>query len=248
MCVCIFHNPWVPVVKDQVLESQIYHVRSDWVGLFFHYIAKHQLLDFRGKQDITSLMHKWIIGVVIGLSVIASLTVVKFGLKPKPVPIIKASNFEQPELLATYINRQLYQRLRSANTIILGFNKDNPFEKKVVDTLIELISNETKEKTPQFVLLTPDESYSGSSSTRQTEIRERYGDKIMAFSIFNLKGVEEAPEIINCELDHTYPIWLDCMKKQKVRQINRAKKVVLEKPVGLVESQSQRDILIYIKE
>ncbi len=193
-------------------------------------------------------MHKWILGTVIGLSIIACLTVIKFGLKPKPVPIIKASNFEQPELLATYINRQLYQRLRSAKTIVLGFNKENIFEKKIVETLIELVTNETKEQPPQFILLTPDESFSGSNSTRQNEIRERYGGKLVAFSIFNLKDVAEAQEIINCELDHTYPIWLDCMKRQKVRQINRAKKVILDKPVGLVEIQSQRDILIYIRE
>ena len=128
-------------------------------------------------------MHKWILAAVIGLSVIACLTVIKFGLKPKPVPIIKASNFEQPELLATYINRQLYQRLRSAKVIVFGFNKENAFEKKIVDKAIELISAETKEKPPEFVLLTSDESYSGSNSARVNEVRERYGGKLISFSV-----------------------------------------------------------------
>lgn len=193
-------------------------------------------------------MHKWILAAVISLSVIACLVVIEFGLKPKPIPIIKASNFEEPELLANYINRQLYQKLKHNKVIVFGFDKENFFEKKLVDKLIELVSQETKENPPQFVLLTSDESFSGSSSSRQDEIRSRYGDGLLSFSIINLKNTTEAPEIVNCEKNHDYPIWLDCIKKQKVRQINRAKKVNLEKPVGLVENQSQKDIMIYIKQ
>jgi len=189
-------------------------------------------------------MYKWILGAVIGLSLIASLAVVRFGLKPKPIPIIKASNFEDPKLLATYINRQLYQKLRSNSVIAFGFNKDNAYEKAVIDSLIEIVSEETKENPPQFKTLTPEESFFGSTLNRQKE----FGEKFISFTVVNLDGVTEAPEVMNCEVDHTYSVWLECMKSQKMRQINRAKKVKPGKPVGMVENQSQKDIMIYIRE
>lgn len=189
-------------------------------------------------------MYKWILGAVIGLSLIASLAVVKFGLKPKPIPIIKASNFEDPKLLATYINRQLYQKLRSNPVIAFGFNKDNVYEKAVIDSLIKTVSEETKENPPQFKILTPEESFFGSTLNRQKE----FGEKFISFTVVNLDGVAEAPEVTNCEVDHTYSVWLACMKGQKMRQINRAKKVKPGKPVGMVENQSQKDIMIYIRE
>jgi hypothetical protein len=189
-------------------------------------------------------MYKWILGAVIGLSFIACLVVVKFGLKPKPIPIIKASNFEDPKLLSTYINRQLYQKLRSNPVIAFGFDKSNAYEKAVVDELIKIVTDETKENPPQFKTLTPEESFSGSASNRQKE----FGEKFISFTVINLKGVAEAPEVTNCEVDHTYSVWLECMKGQKMRQINRAKKVKPGKPVGMVENQSQKDIMIYIRE
>lgn len=189
-------------------------------------------------------MYKWILGAVIGLSFIACLVVVKFGLKPKPIPIIKASNFEDPKLLSTYINRQLYQKLRSNPVIAFGFDKDNAYEKAVVDELIKIVTDETKENPPQFKTMTPEESFFGSTSNRQKE----FGEKFISFTVINLKGVTEAPEVTNCEVDHTYSVWLECMKGQKMRQINRAKKVKRGKPVGMVENQSQKDIMIYIRE
>lgn len=185
---------------------------------------------------------------VIGFSLLATFSVIKFGLKPKAVPIIKASNFEDPVKLGNYIHRQLYQKLLTSSPLVFGYNKENLYEKKVIETVIELVSKNQKEKSSQIVQFSADETYSGSSSNRQSEIKSHYGENLLAFSVINLKGVEEAKEIINCESDHTYSVWLDCMKKQKVRQINRAKKVDVTKPVGIVELQSQRDILIYIRE
>ena len=193
-------------------------------------------------------MYKWVLGIVVLLSLLASFSVIKFGLKPKPIPIIKASNFEEPEKLATYINRQLYQKLRTSKILVFGFDKENQFEKKSVDSVIQLLNQDLKDKMPEIVLLRSDESYSGSSSSRISEIEERYGkEKLMSFTFVNLRGIEEAPEIMDCEVDHTYPIWLECIKKQKVRQIHRGKKVDTLKPSAIVEYQSAKDIMVYIK-
>lgn len=192
-------------------------------------------------------MYKWITAAVVALSILTCAAVLKFGLLPKPIPIIKASNFEDPKLLGLYIYRQLFYKLTNNDVLAFGFNKENPYEQQVVDTVIENLKN-LKTKMPEIISLTADESYSGSSFSKQEQIRSRYGNKALVFTLYNLKDVIPAEEIQNCEVDHTYNVWLECIKKQKVRQINKAKKVDLKKPIGIVENQSQKDILIYILE
>ncbi len=191
-------------------------------------------------------MHKWILTSVIGLSIAVCFVVIKFGLRPKPVPIIKASNFEDPKMLGTYIVRQLYQKLNGAPTVAFGMDFSNAYQRSVVESVIKDVSEKNKKAT--FELLSPNESFSNSGASKQDELRKKYGDQIVVFTIVDLKGVPMAPEVLDCEKDHTYSVWLECIKQQKVRQMSKARRVNLEKPIATVENQSQKDIMIYIRE
>lgn len=192
-------------------------------------------------------MHKWIITTVVGLSIIISFVVIKYGLRPKPIPIIKASNFEEPKKLATYLHRQLFQKFKSVDVIVFGFNKANSYESEMVNAVIEIVTKENREKLPEFVFLTPEESYSASGMSRQPEVKRRYGEKMLAFTVINLEGVSEADGIEDCEKNREYPVWINCMKSQKMRQMNRARRVDTAKTIAIVENQSLEDIFIYIR-
>ena len=199
-------------------------------------------------MGIKFFMHKWILAAVIGMSIAVSFIVIKYGLRPKPVPIIKASNFEEPRMLATYLYRQLFQKFKTVDVVIFGFNEENAYEKSVVEEVIAIVTNERGEDLPEFLLFTPDESFSNSGMSRQKEARKRFNDNALSFTMINLDGVAEAPGILDCEKDHTYSTWLSCIKAQKVRQINRARKADPKKPTAIVENQSLHDIMIYIRD
>lgn len=186
---------------------------------------------------------------IIFFSLTASFLVAKYGLKARAIPIIKPSNFQSPDYLAMYINRQLYQRLKTSSPIIFGYNKDDAYEKEIVKRTISYISEDLKGKLPEIIELDADESFTGSASTQIEEIKKRYKrENILSFTLVNLKGVTEATETVDCEKDHAYSVWIDCKKKQKLREILRAKKVKFDEPIGVVETQSQIDIMIYIRE
>lgn len=193
-------------------------------------------------------MYKWVLGIVIGLSVIASVSVMVFGLRPKPIPIIKSSNFEEPEKLANYIHRQLYERLKTSSPILIGFEKNNEYQLRVVTELIQILTRELKDKMPEVIFLSPEESYTHATVARQDEMIKKYGGNFIAFTMVDIRGVPEANDLENCEMDHDYKIWLDCTRKQKVRQMIHARKVDPAKTLAQVENQSQKDIMIYIRE
>lgn len=184
---------------------------------------------------------------IIVVSLATSFFVAKYGLRGRATPIIKASNFVTPEYLAMYINRQLYQRLKTSSPIVFGYDKNNEYEKKAVEKIISYIWEDLKGKSPEIIQVSADESYSGSSSSRIEEIKKRYGNNILSFTLIDLKDVTEAPEILDCEKDQHYPVWIECTKAQKLRQIMNAKKVDFEKPIAIVEAQSQIDIMVYIR-
>lgn len=77
-------------------------------------------------------------------SLFATFMVVKFGLNPKPISIIKASNFEEPEKLARYIFRQLYPKLKLVPILAFGDDISNPYSQKVVESLFQFLSQESK--------------------------------------------------------------------------------------------------------
>jgi hypothetical protein len=185
-------------------------------------------------------MYKWIIGAIVGFSLLASFSLLKFGVGPRAIPIIKASNFEEPETLGLYIHRQLYQRLNTSTPIGFGFNKENPYEQKVVNSVINYITedkNKSNEKMPKIVLLSVSEA---ESATRR--------EMPLVFTLVNLENTEVAADYENCETHPKSEERLICLKKQKLREINRAKKVDLKKPIAIVETESQSDIVIYIKQ
>lgn len=186
---------------------------------------------------------------IIFFSLTASFLIAKYGMKSRAIPIIKASNFQSPDYLAMYINRQLYQRLKTSSPIIFGYNKNDAYEKEIVKRTIGYISEDLKGHNPEIIELGADESFMGSGSSQIEEIKKRYNrEDILSFTLVNLKGVAETSEIVDCEKDHTYSVWIACMKKQKLREILRAKKVKFDEPIAVVETQSQIDIMVYIRE
>jgi hypothetical protein len=191
-------------------------------------------------------MYKWIIGAIIVFSLLATYSISKFGLGPASVPIIKPSNFETPETLGLYLHRQLYQRLTTSSPIIFGFDRSDVYEQKVVESLINHIDEDLKGKVPQILIVPADQSYTQNSDP--AEIQKKYGDKFITFTLVNLIGTQEGEDMVNCEKEKVYSVWLECTKKQKVRQINHAKKVDLQKPIAIVETQSEHDVMIYIRE
>lgn len=194
-------------------------------------------------------MYKWILGVVIGLSIFVCFVVIKYGLRPKPIPIIKASNFEDPAKLGTYIYRQLFQKLNASSVIVFGLNNTNNYQLAVANSVQEILKQEKeerKESLPEFIFLSSEESYSNSPATKIEDIRKKYSNFI-SFTFVDLKDIQPASEILDCEKDHTYNIWLNCIQQQKVRQMLKARKVDVNKPVAIVENQSQKDIMVYIR-
>lgn len=89
-------------------------------------------------------MHRWIIGILLTLSLIAAMLVIKFGLNPKPIPIIKASNFEEPEKFSRYIYRQLYTKLKLSPVIAFGTDELYNYDDKLIENFFRLLGQELK--------------------------------------------------------------------------------------------------------
>ncbi len=194
-------------------------------------------------------MYKWILGTLIGFSVLAAMLVVIYGIRPKAVPIIKPSNFVEAKDLGIFVNRQLYQRMREANTVVIGFDKANSYHNKLAHAIAENFPVSEGGKTPKEVIfVTIEESFSLSGASIQDELRSKNKDPQIYFTIFDLGDGPAAEELQNCELLDTYEKWLECKKAQKLRQISKVRKVDKEKTVALMETQSSKDIVIYISE
>lgn len=65
--------------------------------------------------------------VWIVIAVVSSVGVyftIRYGLRPKPIPILNPTHFENPEQIGAVIYRRLRQNLRSERLLVIGSKKD----------------------------------------------------------------------------------------------------------------------------
>ncbi|MCB0393928.1 MAG: hypothetical protein KDD25_05185, partial [Bdellovibrionales bacterium] len=75
----------------------------------------------------------WVfIAIVILLGAYASI---KFGLEPKAVPVVKPSNFEDPQKIGEVIHRQLFQKMDEYSIVAIG-QESIPLTESVVEGLV----------------------------------------------------------------------------------------------------------------
>lgn len=79
-----------------------------------------------------------------GFLMIAGIAlVVSVGLKPRPVPKIKLSAFENEQVVANAIKLRFWQELRGASHVFWGFDPSNTLQVRVLESLIPIVkSNE----------------------------------------------------------------------------------------------------------
>jgi len=87
---------------------------------------------------IVAAMTKKLYWAAVILIAIAGMTsMVYFGLKPRPVPKIKLSHFENPSVLANALLMRLREELRQSPLLFLGLDVSHPEQLETVKTLLE---------------------------------------------------------------------------------------------------------------
>src|SRR5690606_7902209 len=164
--------------------------------------------------------------------------------------IIKPSNFVNPEDLGEVVNRQLYQKINEANTVVIGFDDSNAYQSALVKSIVANFPQTEGRTSKSVILVSAEDSFSGNPLNKQNQLRLENKNPQIYFTIFDLGDGPVAQELKNCELLKTYDVWIDCKKKQKLRQISKAKpkKVNQEQTVALMDVQSSKDIVVYISE
>src|SRR5579872_4491460 len=68
-------------------------------------------------------MKRWIwFAVSIFISTSVYFTI-RYGLRPKPIPVMNASEFERPEQIGAVIYKRLYEEVGSERVLLLGSDK-----------------------------------------------------------------------------------------------------------------------------
>jgi hypothetical protein len=81
---------------------------------------------------------KYLYWVFLGILVIAGITVsLYFGIQPKPVPKIKPSQVDSPEVLGEAIGKRLWLEMKDTPLIFLGVDPEKPDHMKVWKGLFE---------------------------------------------------------------------------------------------------------------
>ena len=70
---------------------------------------------------------KRIVWILIALiSSVGVYFTIRYGLRPKPIPILNPTHFENPEQIGAVMYRRLRQNLRAEQLLVLGSHKDIP--------------------------------------------------------------------------------------------------------------------------
>lgn len=186
-------------------------------------------------------MWKKIFIIIFLVSSICTYWVLKFGLKPKSVPIIRPSNFDSDKQLAEYIYRQMFQVFNENAIIVFGINQKSSFQLSVV---AHLKSRVGVHKT--YIVLDTQEAYHREPGSKILNLEVEYGKPLPAFIFEDLTFVREIPQLQDCSSDLRFHNWLSCWKENKLRQMKISKKVIWEQLTAVFERVAERDWVVFI--
>jgi hypothetical protein len=187
-------------------------------------------------------MWKKLLVSIFILSALSTFLVIQFGLRPKSVPVIRPSNFENPEKLSFYIYRQMFQVLSNSQVIAFGVHEADSYHLKVVEDLkIRLGSSK------EYYILKAEDAYHKLPNAKIHEIEKNKNLQIPSFIFENLDNVKVISQLQDCSNDLRFTFWLECLKENKLRQIFIAKRVKENLPAAVFERVSERDWVSFIK-
>ncbi len=187
-------------------------------------------------------MWKYIVAAILLLSLGSTYYVVSFGLRPRSIPIIRPSNFENPDKLAEYIYRQMFEVINESPVLVMGIDQKSEYQKEVVRYLTEKIG-------PRKKIITIDafEAYHAVPNTQIHILESNEKQKIPSFIFEELVGVREIPELQDCSKDIRFQVWIECNKENKLRMMRISKKAKQDQIIAVFDRISERDWVSYIK-
>lgn len=78
-------------------------------------------------------MLKWVLSLASVILLAGLVFSIKFGVAPKPIPLIKATEFENPKEIGVLVYRRLLQDIREQPIVIVGSLTSIPFYKEIWD-------------------------------------------------------------------------------------------------------------------
>ncbi len=187
-------------------------------------------------------MWKVVLTGILVVSFISTYLVIEFGLKPKSIPVIRPSNFRSPEQLGEYIFRQMYQVLNESDVLVFGIQNDSDFHLKVVEHLKLRLGNQ---KT--YYIMSSLQAYHREPSSEVINLENRLGKKVASFVLEDLTAVKRIPQLQDCSNDLRFHNWMECLKENKLRQIEISKKVNLNSTAAVFERVSERSWAAFIR-
>ncbi len=187
-------------------------------------------------------MWKVILTGILVVSAVSTYLVIEFGLKPKSIPVIRPSNFQSPEQLGEYIFRQMYQVLSESEVLVFGIKNDSSFHLKVVEHLKARLGNKKI-----YYILSPIQAYHREPQAEILKLENQLGKSIASFVFEDLSNVQKIPQLQDCSNDLRFHYWIECLKENKLRQIEISKKVNLNLISAVFERVSERSWAAFIR-
>ena len=76
--------------------------------------------------------------IVVSISISTGVYyTIRYGLRPKPIPVLNATKFERPEQLGVVIYKRLRTDIRAERVVLLGSSLDVPEDFRVWDGLVK---------------------------------------------------------------------------------------------------------------
>ena len=156
-------------------------------------------------------MIKWYFSFLAIVVICLVTLIVKFGLNPKPKPIIKPSNFSEPNVIGQTIYRQLYKDIHLFNFVAFGVNRSIN-----LDVILGLLHTSKKY------------GHSFHTVLILNHLKSEWEKKIRETSLSDLKI-----EYLN---DKNYQVVLDFLRKQ---QISLQKTLIIGNPEDVFHLEGQ---------
>lgn len=186
-------------------------------------------------------MWKLVLIVTLILSGISSFVVIRFGLRPKSVPVIRPSNFESGNKLGEYIYRQMFQVLNQAQHVAFGYDPSSSFQKEAVEIIKSKLGS-----SKTYYDLDVTNAYHRNEGSKILELEKSLQIRIPSFVFEDLTDVEVIQELQDCSSDLRFQIWMKCLKENKLRQISISKKVKPDQIAAVFERMSERSWAAFI--
>lgn len=186
-------------------------------------------------------MWKYVLVATLILSGISSFVVIRYGMRPKSVPVIRPSNFESGHKLGEYIYRQMYQVLSQSTHIAFGYDPKSAFQKEAVDHIKAKFGS-----SKTYYDLDVQNAYHRNESSKILELEKQLQKNIPSFVFEDLENVTAIAQLQDCSSDLRFQSWMRCLKENKLRQISISKKVLPHKISAVFDRISERSWAAFI--